>query len=206
VIFKAIKYGIPAILIAGIFVYIFRVNILVGFGNYLIDVDEPQKVEAAFVLGGNSHDRGRKVAELFHDGYCDEIICLGGNVLGFYLSMKLNKTEAEMSEDFIVKEFNVPKRSVLALKEGTSTMEESDIILKYAIDHQLKKIIVVSSLFHTNRIRGVFGDKFHNNGITVLLVGTPSSFYNEENWWTNEAGLIMLNNEYVKTLYYWLKY
>lgn len=201
-----LRFVIPAVFTVGILVYVFRISILKGIGHYLIDEDEPQQVEVIFVLGGNSYDRGEKGAELFLEGYANKIVCLGGNIPGFYLSIGIEKTESEMSADYIVNDFNVPQENVVALKQGTSTIEESDIILKYAIDNRFKKVIVVSDKLHTNRIRGVFENKFEENGIEVLLVGTPSSYYDEELWWTTEEGLIMVNNEFVKTLYYWLKY
>jgi len=34
----------------------------------------------------------------------------------------------------------------------------------------------------------------------------PSSEYDVNAWWNSEQGLLMVNNEYVKTLYYLLKH
>ena len=203
---RLFKIGIPAILIAGIFIFIFKVNLLRSVSNYLIDIDKPEEVEVVFVLGGNSYDRGRKAAEMYHDGYAEKIVCLGENIPVFYKAMGIDKTESEMSRDFIIRDFMVDSLDVIALKKGTSTMEESQYIHQYCVNNNLERVMIVSSLLHTNRIRGVFDSKFDDSGIDYLLIGTPSSIYDEENWWVSEEGLIMVNNEYVKTLYYWLKY
>ena len=40
----------------------------------------------------------------------------------------------------------------------------------------------------------------------LIIHGTGSTRYDEAEWWKKEEGLIMVNNEYVKLLYYELKY
>jgi len=80
------------------------------------------------------------------------------------------------------------------------------LILKYCIDHDIKKTIILSSKFHTLRVRKVFEPVLEKNGIEVIIRGAPSTKYSEHNWWKKEAGLIMVNNEYVKLVYYFFKY
>jgi hypothetical protein len=52
----------------------------------------------------------------------------------------------------------------------------------------------------------VFEDKFKEAGIKVNFHGATSAEYDPTNWWKNEEGLIMTNNELVKLLYYFIKY
>ena len=47
---------------------------------------------------------------------------------------------------------------------------------------------------------------FEKGGIEIILRGAPSSGYKEDNWWAEEAGLLMVNNEYVKLFYYYIHY
>jgi hypothetical protein len=37
-------------------------------------------------------------------------------------------------------------------------------------------------------------------------VAANSLVYDSDSWWTSEEGLLMVNNEYVKLLYYLVKY
>ena len=69
-----------------------------------------------------------------------------------------------------------------------------------------ERVLVISSLFHLRRIGQVFEAPFAQEGITVLLHGAPSDQFDEARWWQYEEGLIMLNNEYVKLLYYAWRY
>jgi uncharacterized SAM-binding protein YcdF (DUF218 family) len=120
-------------------------------------------------------------------------------------TLGLTHTEAELTASRIL-DLDVDSSFVEAINQGNSTMEESEIILQMCKEHQWNQIIVVSDIFHTHRIRFVFEDKFEEAGIAVCYVGAPSSRYNEKEWWKDEDGLIMVNNEYIKLLYYYWKY
>jgi uncharacterized SAM-binding protein YcdF (DUF218 family) len=185
--------------------WVFRVSILKEIGNYLDDGEDPIPVQRIFVLGGGNYDRGFKAARLWYQGFAPQIICTGSYVSGTVKSLNLNYNEADLTRMRVLS-LDIDSNLVTALPMGTSTMEESSIILDYCLLNNWTKIIVVSDVFHTKRIRNVFEKKFENAGIEAVIVGAPSSRYNESEWWREEAGLIMVNNEYIKHLYYWWYY
>lgn len=182
-----------------------RFDILRGFGNYLDDSEQPQPAQRIFVLGGGAYDRGHQAARLWYQGFAPKIICTGNYVSGTVKSLGLEYTEAQLTQ-LRIWGFDVDSTLVEAIDIGTSTMEESDFILDYCLENRLNKIILVSDKFHTHRIKNVFEDKFEDAGIQVIYSGAPSSRYKESEWWREEAGLIMVNNEYIKLCYYWWKY
>lgn len=114
-------------------------------------------------------------------------------------------TEAELTGHLLRKK-GVPAALVHPLSIGTSTMEESEGILNYCKENNLNDITVVSSMLHLRRVRRVFEDKFTAAGIQVHFHGSNAQEFNADNWWTNEEGLIMGQNELVKLVYYTLKY
>lgn len=185
--------------------YLFRISILSAIGSYLIRESEPIPAQRIFVLGGGSFDRGFKAARLWHQGFAPQIICTGSYISGSIKSIGLEFTEAEITQ-MRIQSLDVDSGLVQVMNMGTSTMEESDIILNYCLINDWDKIIIVSDKFHTHRIRNVFEEKFRNAGIEVIIVGAASSRYNENEWWKKEEGLIMVNNEYLKHLYYWWRY
>jgi uncharacterized SAM-binding protein YcdF (DUF218 family) len=95
---------------------------------------------------------------------------------------------------------------ISVLGKATSTYEESEEILAYCINNNLKEISVVSSDFHLRRMSLVFGDKFQEKGILVHFFGTETKDFKAESWWTFEEGLITTFNEYIKLVYYVFKY
>jgi hypothetical protein len=66
--------------------------------------------------------------------------------------------------------------------------------------------MVVSDKYHTNRINYAFRHLYKDAGIELILRGAHSSQYLENLWWASETGLLMVNNEYVKLIYYYIKY
>jgi len=192
--------------VLGVLAIIFHVNILQTIGGFLINMDEiEEEVDAIFILGGNTFDRSNHGVELYREGLTQNIVTLGSNTATVLKSVGLEGLcDALVSQKHLLKK-GIPEDVVYALEKGTSTKEEADAILEYCLDKGYSEVIVVSDKFHTRRISYTF-DEFEENGINVLLSGASNSNYEEDYWWRDEAGLIMVNNEYVKLLYYYLKY
>lgn len=192
------------VLLLGLSLYFFSNYFLWWPGYYLISEDEPAKCKAIFVLGGDSYDRGNHAVKLFKEGFSDKIICLGENVPNIFKAMGINYSESEVTKINIQR--LIPENKIEVLKTGTSTIEEARAIVKYCITHDIGKAIVVSSRFHTRRVRKVFEPLSKPHNVELLIAGAPSSTYLEREWWKSEEGLIMVNNEYVKLMYYAIKY
>lgn len=176
-----------------------------------------EKADAIFILGGNINDRTACAAQLYNEGWSKKLIPLGANydyvqevLIGCNPDCQSNdcnpcKPDALLMQEILETNLNIPFDAIVPIPEGTSTKEESESILSFCLENNYKKIIVVSDLFHLRRISYVFIKPFENKGIKVILKGAKNSHYSEERWWQFEQGLIMVNNEYIKLMYYWLK-
>ena len=184
--------------------FIFKTPILHSFSNFLMKQDAPEKADLMVVLSGSAFDRGNEGARLYNEGYAKRIICPGGNLEEILLALGDTLYESDVCKKDITRN-GVPDSLVTVLHYGTSTREEADTILGYCKEHHIKKIIVVTTLFHTRRAGNVYRKRFEKEGITVIMRGAHSSSYDENLWWQSEYGLIALNNEYMKTLYYLFK-
>lgn len=192
-------------LLLGLVVYLFRIPLMTSAAEYLIRPDEAQKAEVAFVLGGSSMDRGKEAAKVYQEGWVPQLVTTGENVPSVLEIKGIMETEAQITRAQIIAS-GVHKSVCVIMNKGTSTMEEAHAILYYCDRHGLDKIMIISSNYHLRRINNVFRPMFKEKGIEVVLHGTSSSRYNEMEWWKTEEGLIALNNEYMKLLYYWWKY
>ncbi len=201
------KYWIAIIVIISVFllIYVFRYPLLRQIGKGLMYEDELEQVDALFVLGGGALHRGNEAVKIYNDGFAPYIYCTSGNFSQDLESLGIRYYESEISRMNIVRQ-GIPEESVVALRTGTSTAEESDTILNFCKANQIESCIVLSSRFHTGRVKSVFKNKFEDEGIKIIIRGAPSLLYDEANWWKDERGLIMVNNEYVKKLYYLVKY
>ncbi len=188
-----------------LFLFANRNEILNGVGNWLVKSDPPKQTECCFVLGGNSFERGLSAVHLFEQFPNQKFATTGGNYPYQILCLDTSMFEAELTKHMMVSK-GVPSEQIDILTAAHSTMEESDEILQYCNDHQIQNITIISSAFHLRRVRWVFEEKFEDAGINVNFHGATAIEYDQTNWWHNEEGMIMVNNELVKLLYYFIKY
>lgn len=184
---------------------IFKTPILQSFSDFLMKQDPAEKADLMVVLSGGAFDRGNEGARLYKEGYAQHIICPGGNMEEILLALGDTLYESDVCKKNIVRN-GIPDSLVTVLHYGTSTREEADTILGYCKEHHIKKIIVVTTLFHTRRAGSVYKKRFAAEGITVLMRGAHDTNYDEDHWWQSEYGMIALNNEYMKSLYYLIKW
>ena len=182
-----------------------RIPILRATGRFLITDTPTVHADVAYVLGGAAWDRGREAARLYSAGVVDHFVCTGSQIPGDLEALGLDITEGGVTRKVMI-DGGVPADRILQLDQGTSTMEEAGALLEHARNTGVDTVLIVSHSFHLRRIRFVFEDRFRYAGITVLLHGSPSDYFDEERWWDTESGLMIVYNEYVKLLYYHLKY
>lgn len=182
-----------------------RLAVLRSLGRFLITEDPPCRVDAVYVLGGDAEMRGAEAARVFRQGWSTRFRFTGEPVPTALHVEGIERTEAEQTR-LVALRAGVPDSLAVALNKGTSTYEEAGFILSDALAAGHDTVMIVSSRFHLRRIAFVFRERFREQGITVVLHGAPNGDYDEDRWWDVEEGLLMVNNEYVKLVYYRLKY
>ena len=185
--------------------YLSRFLILEKLGNYLLYEDKLEKADAIFVLSGNAFDRGNEAIKLFKEGYSEKIYCTGQNIPAKLASLGYPYSEARITQTNILRN-GVPYKNVLAIFKGTSTLEESEIILTFCKNNEFEKAIIVTSDMHTRRVKMVFKELFNKNDIQTIIQGAPHSYYTLNKWWKSEDNFIVVLGEYAKSLYYLWKY
>ena len=203
--FQKYKWWLLGIPLFFLLLFLLRFQILLMVGNVLISEDDPQNVDVIYVLGGNSKDRGEGAANLFHQKYSDNIVCIGGNNHHELEYLNIFMTESEVTAH-VIKGNNVPKENIRLIRESTSTQEEFLEITNDIKKHNYKRIILVTDKFHTRRVNKVFREELKKLGCELFVVGVSHHKFDEQFWWDYELGTIYVNNEYMKLLYYFLKY
>lgn len=192
------------LLIFGV-LYVKRYTLLSAVGNGLVDEDPPRRVELLVVLSGGGWDRGNEAGRLFREGLAPQLLCTGGNQVPDLLAWGIDITESEITEKNLRRN-HIPDSCMVIIREGKSTQEEKEIILRYCKEKGIRDIMLLTSRYHTRRCRKVFSEAFTQQGIRICLRGSVSSLFNETRWWESEEGMIAVNNEWMKHLYYFIKY
>lgn len=182
-----------------------RFTILKSIGYYLVADDATYHSTVYAVLGGNSAERGRAAAWLADQESDSKFIVTGGNRPSQLAAVGIITTEAQLTKQCMI-HLGVDSLRIEKLEKGTSSKEEADLLLDYCKKKHIHQITIVSGQYHLRRLRRTFKPLFQSAQIEVKFFGACEKDFNPESWWTSESGLIYTNNEYIKILYYWLKY
>jgi uncharacterized SAM-binding protein YcdF (DUF218 family) len=174
-------------------------------GRFLVREDALERADAIVVLGGAPLDRAPLGAQLLREGWAPVIVFTGG-VKDEKLSLYgIDRSEAALGLDAARLDSALAARVIL-LETGTSTQEEAEAVLAQAIERHWSRVIVVTTEFHTRRAGRVFRKVLRPVGVTVVMRAAPGHDYEAARWWESEGGLLMVNNEYMKLLWYALKH
>lgn len=181
-------------------------------GARLLITEAPlEKADAIVILGGaaNYRERAREAARLLLDGHSQRILITNDNTRGPW-------SEAEQRNPFfneraleIIKNAGVPAEKVeLLMQPVSSTYEEAELVKRYAGDHGLRSVLVVTSAYHSRRALWTFSRVFRDTGIQVGLIRVDPGDQSPRpaTWWFSKRGWKLVPSEYVKMLYYVVKY
>lgn len=186
-------------------IYIFKTPLLRGMGSFLSVETTEAPTPCLVILGGNSFERGMAALPWIQSGRADHIVCTGGNIPSALLALDTVLTEAQLTQRFLVAR-GVDAGQITLLENNTSTFEEAEALKVWCTAQDVERITVLSSHFHLKRVRRVFKQVFEETSVEVDYTAAAPLNYDTNFWWQSEEGLIMVNNEYMKHIYYWWKY
>lgn len=181
-----------------------REAILLGVGNFLIVRDDLQPADLIHVLGGGDVGRVDHGVELYKQGLGKKMFFTGGRVepRGMY-----NLPDSFSSGDYAELQGVSAKDILWRGGSAANTYEEAvalgDLLHK---EDSIQSVIIVSTPYHLQRARWVFNKVV---GFRVDLQYAPVPFaisQYKQRWWEDKLSLAMVKNEYLKLLFYFLKY
>ncbi len=201
---------LPLVLVLAVLaaVWLGRFAILAGVAQFLVDTDPPAKVDAIVLLNGDPTNRPFAAARLLRDGYASQIlIARAESSAPVQLGLTPNTTDVSIG---VLEKSGVAPVQIQHIQSSggvTSTFEEAQAIRQHlAASPSIRRLLIVTSAIHTRRTRWVFEKVFRGADITILVYGEPDRRYNPTNWWKREEGFLNIQNEYLKLLYYRVKY
>jgi uncharacterized SAM-binding protein YcdF (DUF218 family) len=177
----------------------------------LIVKAELAHADALVVLAGSSTyvERTRRAAQLFHEGRAPRIILTDDNQkTGWSAIEQRNPSFVEQAAARLRFE-GVPAEKI-EIVPGTvsSTYEEALRLRDYASAHDLRSILIVTSAYQSRRalwsLRRVFRESNVLIGLEAVAPGEQAP--RPATWWWHGLGWELVPGEYVKLIYYWLRY
>jgi uncharacterized SAM-binding protein YcdF (DUF218 family) len=153
--------------------------------------------DAIILLPGNYEERAPAAAKLFQEAYAPLVILANDGVFsGWSTQYNRNLYQIEWAEEALVK-LGVPRDRIVKLPfYGSSTMFDALAARRYLIQSGLRKIIVVTSDYHTRRAFWTFRCAMSRYDSEICVYPARSS----------GMGNYALGLEYLKLGYYWLRY
>lgn len=171
----------------------------------------PAKADVLFVLAGSSTylERTHRAAQLFNEGRAAKIALTNDSQRsGWSSAEERNPLFVERAADEL-KRSGVPAEKIdIVPGLVTNTYSEMIRIRDYASEHKLRSILIVTSSYHSRRARWtmqrVFRDSVVTTGLDWAAPGEQSP--QPATWWLHSLGWRVVPLEYVKLIYYHLRY
>lgn len=171
--------------------FLFRVPLLTTAGQFLIENDSPRKSDLIVVLGGDDFGtRIIKAAQLQQAGYAPYVLVSGPAIL---LGPESDETIEYARRQGYSRSMFRPLPS-----NADSTRSETVIIGNYLREHGVKKMILVTSNYHTRRAAKLM--RKANPGVWIVVVPAPDPFFSPGTWWKSRSGQKTFLFEWMKTV------
>jgi uncharacterized SAM-binding protein YcdF (DUF218 family) len=170
-----------AIVALGLF--FFRYPILRASGGWLVVSDPLQPSNAIIMLSGDDvrGDRAARAAELYKAGWAPVVVA-SGTEIRTYLS------EADI-EAHDLRNDGVPRSAILPFRQDAHyTLQEARDLLGLCQAEHWKRVIIVTSNFHTRRARYIFRHVFPPS-IEVRVTPSPDVRFHPDSWWQSRRGI-----------------
>lgn len=176
--FRIAALAIALLLIAGV------VMGIRGAGRWLIRQDALEPADAIVVLSGSTPFRAEEAARIFRLGYAREVwLTRPVSAAAELARMGIRFTGDEEYDREALIRLGVPEASVRILP-GTIVNTEQEIE-QVAAALRLggkKRVMIVTSLEHTRRVRALWG-RLAGNDLQLIVRGAPQDPFDADHWW-----------------------
>lgn len=187
------------LLLVGLLGYAFHRPLLRGFANALTVDDAVAPADFLYLLGGDINTRPFHAAELFRRGYAPHVVVprtedRAASERGFY------PNDADVAVRILRREGVLDSAiTMLRIPGGvTSTQDEGRVLRDYLREHPARRVIVVTSAYHTRRARWTLRRELDGLNVDLRMSAAPDDRFDASNWWTSEAGFLAYVTEMLK--------
>jgi len=191
------------LLVAG--VWLEHAALLRGAAELWIVSDPITPANAVVVLGGDLEVRPFVAAELYKQGLVPKVLVSqvpegrSSTVGGIPGHSELNQ--------MVLLKLGVPNAAIEMFGwANRNTNEEAVALRDWADRHSVLRIIIPTEIFSARRVQWMFDREFAGSSVRLKIAAFEPPNYTRAEWWKSEVGMIAFQNEFMKYLYYRLKY
>jgi uncharacterized SAM-binding protein YcdF (DUF218 family) len=179
--------------------------------HLLIVKSEISAADAIVVMSGSSThlERADWAAKLYREGRAPIVILTNDSLIaGWDKKEDRNPYFYELAARELVKR-GVPETKIQVVPDiALGTYEESLGVRDYASAHKLQRLLIVTSAYHTRRTLWSLRHACEGSGIEIGIDSPPPGWQTPapSRWWWRRWGWKVVAGEYVKMVYYWMRY
>ncbi|MFH1542549.1 MAG: YdcF family protein [bacterium] len=172
--------------------------ILTGIGKFLIVSDKLKPADVIVVLAGDGYgDRVNAGVKLYQQKFGKSILMSGGP-----LAWRLSNAEWMKRQAVYM---GVPASAIMLEENSRSTLENAWYSLEILRERPVKRIILVTSDFHTRRAGRTFKKIFKKHDIEVIVYPAADRGFHLDKWWLDHESTQRVIWEYFSLLFYLFK-
>jgi uncharacterized SAM-binding protein YcdF (DUF218 family) len=179
--------------------------------NLLIVKSEIASADAIVVMSGSSTylERADWAAKLYREGRAPAIILTNDSLIsGWDKVEERNPFFYELAARELVKR-GVPESKIQVVSNiALGTYEESLGLRDYATAHNLRRLLVVTSAYHSRRALWSMRRACEGSGVEIGIDSPPPGWQtpSPSRWWWHRWGWKVVAGEYGKIIYYRMRY
>ena len=179
---------------------------LVYGGRYLQHEDPLQRSDAIFVLAGTRAERLLEGADLYKEGHAPVIVLSPGRPEpGEHLLRQRGirfPSNVELERDVLL-QMRLPPAAILAT-EGyvDNTAQEANLLRALVKAHGWRRVIIVTSKYHTRRAAFAFRRGLEGTGAQVVMRASRYDSSDPARWWRYRADFRFASSEWQKLVAY----
>ena len=176
----------------------------------IVKVEVPSP-DAIVVLSGSATyiERTSWAAQLYREGRAPAVVLTNDGLLsGWDTREQRNPYYYELAARRLEQQGVPPQRIEVVSDRATGTYEESLAVREFAVSHKLKRLLIVTSAYHSRRALWSMQRACEGAGIQIGIDSPPPGQQTPSpwTWWAHRWGWKVVGGEYVKIIYYWTKY
>ncbi len=192
-------------LLLGSTIWFGRDYLLRGAAELWIISDPVTNGDAVAILGGGLPVRPFAAAELYKKGTVKTVVI--SRVAEDYLAkIGLIPGHTELNRLLLIR-LGVPDNVIETFGSANqSTRDEALALRLWATQNGVSRIVIPTELFAARRVRWMFDREFAGSSVRLEVSAVEAASYSRAEWWRSSEGLIAFQNEFIKYLYYRIKY
>jgi uncharacterized SAM-binding protein YcdF (DUF218 family) len=199
------------IIVVGIILFMVAVFMFLRFGGvWLVEEDEVGDLDDAVIvlLMGSVGDRALQAVDLYQQGKSDHILMVRSHLSGYEELQDRGITIAgDVDNSYkVLTESGIAEDDIMILPgNAQSTQDEAVVIAQYLKNrHDIDKILLVTSKFHSHRSELIFQKALADLEVEIYSAPTPYDPYQARGWYKDREDIQSVVTEYIKLANYFV--